>query len=136
MKIGEYIKKYTSGDRIFFKDVLAECVEFFAEVKKFNKRGMKEEFGDIFHFFQLWLFWDFGVDGEIWRFTKSSVDKFIDRKAVWRKIYEFVSLDKNVSNFCGNYEKIEKVVKHLSEFGIGKEKAEEAYRRVVGKTEN
>ena len=55
----------------------------------------------------------------------------MDRKQVWQEIYEFVGLDKNISGYVGNYNKIDKVINHLSKFGINKDKAEEAYRKIV-----
>jgi hypothetical protein len=131
MKIGDYIKEYTRGRRITFLDVIREKYEFCAELFKFNRIGISEEFQDVVHFFQLWLYWRFGINGEIWKMSEKSVKKFIDRKKIWQEIYEFVGLDRNISGYVGNYKKVEKVIKHLSDFGIGKEKSEEAYRILV-----
>ena len=131
MKISEYIKEYTSGERVTFMEVVHEKIELLEEIFKFNKKGIKEEFGDVFHFFQMWLYWRFGLDGKIWKITDKSVQKFMDRKRVWNEIYVYVGLKENVSNFCGNYKRIEKVVNHLQKFGINKEKAEEAFNRIV-----
>lgn len=93
--------------------------------------GIKEEFEDVFHFLQLWLYSRFGMDGEIWKITKNSVRKFMDRKLVWNRLYVSVGLPKNISGYVGNYKKMEKVVNQLQKFGIEKEKAEEAYRKIV-----
>lgn len=131
MTIENYIKEYTAGKGIYFKDVLNEVKEFITELFRFNKAGIKEEFQDVFHFLQLWLYCRFGINGEIWLKTKGSVDKFINRKKVWQNIYEYVGLDKNISGYAGNYKKIEKVIKHLSNFGVAKEKSEEAYSAIV-----
>ena len=108
-----------------------EVKEFLVEIVKFNKTGISEEFGDIMHFIQLWLFWKFGINGEIWEISQSSVNKFMARKKVWQKIYKEVGLSKNSSNFCGNYKKEEKVVQQLSKFGVSKATAQKAFVRVV-----
>jgi hypothetical protein len=131
MIIGDYVKEYTSGDRIKFKHILSEVYEFFVEVWKLDKKGMAEEFEDVFHFVQLWLYWRFGLNREIWKITRHSVDKFMGRKAVWNKIYVHVGLTENVSGFVGNYNKVHKVVNHLNKFGISKEKAEEAHQKII-----
>jgi len=135
VNIKTYIKNYTSGNRITFRKVIDEIGEFFQEVLKFNKQGIKEEFGDIMHFLQLWLYWKFGINGKLWKVTKSSVKKFMGRKKVWQKIYKEVGLKINISNFCGNYKKVEKVIKQLSNFGISKQKAQKAYEKVVSETQ-
>lgn len=134
MDIKTYIKKYTSGNRITFDKVIDETGEFFKELTRLNKHGMKEEFGDIMHFLQLWLCWKFGINGRIWKITQHSVKKFMNRKKVWQQIYKVVGLDTDISNFCGNYNKVEKVIKQLSRFGISKRKAQEAYRKIVLKS--
>lgn len=131
MTIKEYVKEYTAGRKICFSDVLREIKELFIELFKFNRRGIAEEFQDVFHFLQLWLYWRFGINGEFWGITKKSVAKFMDRKKVWQEIYEFVGLDKDISGYVGNYNKVEKVINHLSQFGISEEKAKEAYERIV-----
>lgn len=133
MLIKDYIKEYTLGTRVPFADVWGEMREFFAEVTKFDKAGMAEEAQDALHMLQLWMYWRLGVNGEIWRITQGSVKKFMDRKKVWQEIYVFVGLDKNISNYVGNYKKSEKVINHLSVFGVSKEKAEEAYKEIVFK---
>jgi len=131
MKIKEYVKNYTDGNRIRFREVLDEVKEFLVELFRLNRIGMKEELEDVFHFLQLWFYWMFGVNGEVWDITKNSVNKFIKRKKVWQEIYVFLGLNKDISGFCGNHNKIEKVVNHLSKFGIGKEKAKKAYELII-----
>lgn len=42
-----------------------------------DKTKIGEELEDVFHFLQLWLYWRFGLDGEIWKMTKNSVKKFM-----------------------------------------------------------
>jgi len=131
MFVSEYVKSYTSGEPVLFWEVLSEVKEFLVELVKFNRSGIKEEGGDVLHFFQLWLFWQFRIDGNIWRWSQCSVDKFMKRVRVWREIYAFVGLDKNISNFAGNYKKPEKVIKQLSRFGISPERAQQAYDWIV-----
>ncbi|MFH1970940.1 MAG: hypothetical protein ABIJ05_00955 [Patescibacteria group bacterium] len=130
MYIKTYIKEYTSGNKIGFNKVFDEIKELFIEIIKFNKKGIKEEYQDVLHFFQLWLYWQFGLNGKLWKSTKESTKKFMARKKMWQEIYKYVELDKNISNFCGNYNKPEKVIKHLSRFGIPEEKSKEAYKKV------
>ena len=131
MNIAQYTKEYTDGRSVIFKDILSEVNEFFVEVIKLNKDGVKEEFEDVLHFVQLWLYSRFGINGEIWGITKHSVKKFIDRKLVWNKIYAYIGLPLNISGYVGNYNKIHKVINHLQKFGISKEKAEEVYAKIV-----
>lgn len=135
MKISKYVKEYTSGKYVPFKGILSEIGEVGQAIGDFNLNEIKEEIGDVFHFIQLWLFWRFGINGELWKITKGSTDKFMARRKAWVKLYEHVGLDKDVSHFCGNYKKIEKVIKHLGEFGISEKRAREAYAVIVdGKT--
>ena len=129
--ISEYVKKYTSGRRFIFTDVLEELAELFAEVAKFDLAGIKDEFGDTLHFFQLWLYWRFGRDCEPWRITQGSINKYISRKAVWNKLYAYVGLPENVSGYLGNYKRIEKVVRQLGRFGVDKERAVDAFNVIV-----
>lgn len=133
MLIADYIKAYTSGEAVTFKkEVMSEVHELLVEIFRFNRAGIDEEFGDVMHFTQLWMFWRFGVNGELWSSSMSSVNKFMSRLAVWRELYKEVGLDPVISNFCGNYKKIDKVVKQLGRFGIGCEQAEAAFTKVVG----
>ena len=131
MKIKEYVKGYTSGKRVTLMEVIQEEIELLTEILKFNKVGIKEETGDVFHFLQLWFYWRFGINGEIWKFSEASVQKFIDRKKVWNQIYICAGLKENISGFVGNYNKEWKVVKHLAEFGITPQKAKECYTKIV-----
>lgn len=131
MTIEKYIKEYTNGDRVRFTRIWDEFVEMLEEVIQLNWPEIEEEFQDVTHFVQLWLYWRFGVNGEIWKMTKGSVQKFMNRRKVWRQIYKFVGLPQDISNFCGNYQKQVKVTKQLAKFGISKEKAEKAYEAVV-----
>lgn len=131
MHISEYVQKYTSRKRIRFIHVLSEFREFLWEVLKMNREGISEEFQDTLHMTQLWLYWRFKLNGEIWEITKSSVEKFINRTEVWKEMYRYVGLPRDISGYCGNYTKSYKVVRHLKNFGISGEKSLEAYRKVV-----
>lgn len=128
MKISEYVKKYTKHNRIRFIDFLRESGEFIAEIFKLNRHGISEEFSDAVLFLQAWFWSDFKIDGEIWSLAKKSADKFESRREVWQKIYSYVGLKNIDSKFLGNYKKIKKVIEHLSEFGIEREKAEKAHK--------
>ncbi len=108
MKISEYIKEYTAGKPITLWNVFSEINEFLVAIVKVNNNEIKEEFEDIFHFLQLWLYWRFGIDGEIWKMTKNSVKKFMDRRLVWNKIYAFVGLPENISGYVGNIKMLKK----------------------------
>ena len=131
MKISKYIVDFTSGERIYFKSVIIEIGEMIKEVFKLNWKGVNEEWQDALHFVQLWLYWKFKKDGEVWECTKSSVQKFMDRVMVWHDIYEYAGLPRTTSNFCGNYHRPEKVVKQLAKYGIDEKRAMEAYHRIV-----
>ena len=132
MTVREYIGNYTGGNRVRFREVWAEVKEWWAEVRAGNRAGQREEWGDIFHFLQLWFYWRFGLNQKLWKVATSSTDKFMARLKIWQKIYEYAGLDKNISRFCGNCHKEEKVVRQLGRFGISEEKARETYRMVVG----
>ena len=131
MKISGYVRSYTSGERVTLREIFSEINELAAEIVKAREEGIHEEFEDVFHFLQLWLYWRFGLDQEIWKITRHSVQKFIDRKQVWNKIYACVGLPQNISGYVGNYKKIEKVISHLQKFGIDRERSEKAYREIV-----
>ncbi|MFH2063271.1 MAG: hypothetical protein ABIJ46_03910 [bacterium] len=131
MKISQYILEWTSNDRIRFRHIWAEFVEWLVEMLHWNRVGMREEWGDVLHFIQLWLFWRFGLDGELWPSTSESTDKFMGRLKIWRQLYVAVGLPEDSSRFCGNCTKLEKVIKQLGRFGISRAAAEQAYERIV-----
>jgi hypothetical protein len=134
MKISEYVRDYTDHARpITTRNIFSEIKELIEEVIKMNKDGIVEEFGDVFHFLQLWLHAKFGLNGEIWPVTNLSVKKFMDRKTVWNKIYVHVGLPENISGYVGNYNKLEKVVAHLGRLGVGREQSASAYDKIVQK---
>lgn len=131
MTIKEYVKEYTIGKPVTLSDVFLEIREFIIELIALRGNAMKEEFQDVLHFLQLWLYWRIGINGELWKITNGSVQKFMDRKCIWNKIYTYVELPQNISGYAGNYNRLEKVINHLKKFGIGEEKAKEAYRKIV-----
>lgn len=131
MLVSEYIEKFTKGSPIRLKHVFSEVKEFTLEILKRDKRALKEELEDIFLFFQLWLFWRFNINGELWKISKNSTKKFMDRRPIWNEIYQLAGLPQNVSGYSGNYKKLEKVVRHLNSFGIEEKVAIEIYNSVV-----
>lgn len=131
MKISEYVREYTSGRPIRFGRIFVEFFELIQEIFKFDKKGIREEFGDTLHFIQLWLFWRFKIDGELWKITQDSTDKFMKRREVWRKIYRYIGLPENISNYVGNYNREEKVIAQLKKFGVDENRAKEAYKKLV-----
>lgn len=131
MKISEYTKDYTGDEPITLRYVVMEVGELMVEIVKLRWSGIKEEFEDVLHFFQLWLYSEFGIDGEIWKITRHSVKKFMDRRSAWNKIYAFAGLPENISGYSGNYKKVEKVVNQLQKLGVEEEKAKQAYQEVV-----
>ena len=46
MKVREYLKEYSNGERITFKELLGEVWELIAEIFKLNRKGIEEEFKD------------------------------------------------------------------------------------------
>ena len=50
--------------------------------------------------------------------------KVRQRKHVWKKIYGKAGLPPDVSNYCGNYKKKEKLVGQLMALEVNKQKAE------------
>lgn len=132
MKIDEYLKKYSRGDRIRFRSVLEEFGEFLWAVLKLSRKEMIEEFRDVCVHLQAWLYFRFGINGETWKINmRAAVEKYDARQEVWREIYVFAELDENISGYSGNYIKVEKVVGHLGRFGISEKKAREAHRKIV-----
>ncbi len=131
MRVSAYVKAYTSGGRIRFPRILDELGELFEALVRRHRGEIREEAGDVMHFLQLWLYWRFGLDGELWKCSMGSVEKFMARLDVWRKLYAFTGLDPRASNFCGNYKRREKVVAWLGTFGVGEARANEAYDAVV-----
>jgi len=129
--IKAFFEEYTNNEKVTFRSVIDEGNELLLEILKFNKKGVFEEYQDVFLFIQLWLYCKFGINQKLWSLSKDSTNKFIKRKAVWKQIYKYVGLKEDISNYCGNYNKIEKVIKQLSIFGISKQKAQKAYEKVV-----
>lgn len=131
MTIKEYTKEYTAGRPIHLTDILSEIKELVIELAKLDKNGVKEEFQDVLLFFQAYLYWRFGINGEIWKMAKNSAQKFAQRKQVWQKIYIKVGLSSDISGYVGNYKKLEKVIGQLENYGVNKNRAEEVWRKIV-----
>ena len=130
MLVSEYVAAHTSnyierhGRKI--RRVLMEVWELLVEIVKLNPKGIKEEFGDVVHLTQLWLY-SYGWDGKLWMWC---AQKFIDRQPVWQAIFDYVGLQIR-AKVAGNYQREWKVVRLLAKYGIPEEKAKEAYRVVV-----
>jgi hypothetical protein len=131
MKISYFVENYTNGKGIFINHITGEIKEVFEEVVKFNFDETKEEIADVLAFTQMYLYCKFGVNGSLWNVALPSFNKFMARKAVWVKMYKKVGLDENVSNFCGNPNRKEKVIKHLANFGVGADQAVLVYSEVI-----
>ena len=134
MKVSEYVQNYTLGNRICFwgdAGVAKEISELLDEIKKRNKVGIREEWQDVLHFLQMWMYWRFGLNQEIWKCTQTSVNKFMARVDVWHQLYKYCNLRENISGYAGNYNKVEKVIKQLGRFGISEKKARQAYQAIV-----
>jgi hypothetical protein len=131
MKISEFVANYTDGKGVFLSHVYGEVVEMFEELFKADLDGINEEVSDVIAFSQMYLYWNYKYDGKLWGLGLPSFNKFMERRKVWGKIYKKAGLDSNISNFCGNYKRKEKVVKHLSNFGISEPKALLVYSEVV-----
>lgn len=131
MRVSEYVKNYTNGEVFTLGNTFGEVKEFFVEVLKLNWNGMNEEWQDVLVFLQIWIYYRFRVNGHMWDCSRESWEKFMKRVAVWHDIYEYAGLKRDISNFCGNYKRPEKVVKQLSKLGVDAVKAREAYDRIV-----
>lgn len=131
MTIEEYIKKYSRGNRFYFKDVLAEFFELLGALAGMKWQKIVEEFRDVCVHFQIWLYYQFGIRGKAWATNMKAAEKYDARQIVWRKIYLFVGLSEDISGYSGNYLKIKKVIDHLTRLGITEEKAKSAYQNIV-----
>lgn len=130
MLVSEYIANYTSdfvekhGRK--FRRVMAEVLELLVEMVRLNWKGVKEEFGDVVHLTQLWLY-TFGWDGKLWMWCAR---KFIARQKVWQALYDHVGIPGRAC-VSENYNRLPKVISRLGTRGISAEKATEAYNAVV-----
>ena len=131
MKVDQYVQEYTHVKRVRFLRIFVEVGELLEAISLFDRKGIKEEYQDFLHFVQLWMYWRFGLNQEMWSCTKDSVDKFMKRKKVWHEIYKFVGLKPPYSNQCSNYKRKEKVVKVLKFYEVEEDKAVEAYNKIV-----
>jgi len=132
MKISKFCYEYTdkrNGCDLY--DLFGEVKELGEAIFKLNSKEIKEEFHDVVCFTQIYLYYKYKIDGKLWKLGIPSYKKFARRKYVWNKIYQHVGLEKDISNFCGNYKRKDKVINHLSKFGIKELKALEAYEVIV-----
>ena len=130
MLISEYYVLYTDQKKFGLSYALEEVVELSKEVVTFNWKNVPDELSDISIFVELWLYTCFDYDHELWRSSQLNLQKVQARKPVWEQIYNYVGVPYD-RNYCGNYFKIDKVVRHLESVGISEEKAREAYHHVV-----
>lgn len=131
LTVAEWVANYTLGDRFTLGMVWLEIKEFLVEILYLNPRGAREEFQDTVNVFQVWLFWRFGFNGKLWLISRGSVEKFMARKTVWQKLYKEVGLRETISNYTGNFNRREKVCRHLAIFGVNETLADWAWRKVV-----
>ena len=132
MKIGQFCKEYTDPElRSGFLRVLDEVGELIGAIFTFNPDKIKDEFADVLVITQVWLYYKHKVNDDLWEGGMPAYNKIISRKKYWNQIYDFVGLDRNVSSYCGNYQRKRKVVSQLGRFGVSKERALEAYKEIV-----
>lgn len=131
MLVSEYVATYTSdfvelhGRK--FRRVMSEVLELLVEIVRLNWKGVKEEFGDVLHLTQLWLY-TFGWDGNLWMWCAR---KFIARQPVWQALYDHAGIPGRAC-VTENYKRLPKVISRLGKNGISPGKALEAYCVVVG----
>ena len=135
MRVSHYVEHYTHDflaqyGRKFHR-VWMEIVELLQEVARLNLKGIREEFGDVLHLTQLWLY-SYGWDSELWMWCAK---KFIARQAVWQTIFEYVGLS-GTARISANYNREHKVITELAKFGVPEAEAREAYWAIVHKQSN
>jgi hypothetical protein len=108
-----------------------ECKELIDAIIWLNWENIKEEVGDVCLFFQLWLFWQFSLDGKLWLITHHSCRKFQARQPVWRDLYGVAGLGNTLDASTANYRWRHKVVDRLTTLGVDKDVANAAYDLVV-----
>ena len=132
MKIGQFCKEYTDPElRTGFLRVLDEVGELIGAIFTFDADKIKDEFADVLVLTQIWLYYKHKVDNDLWGGGMSAYSKIMSRRKYWNQIYDFVGLNRTVSYYCGNYLRKRKVVSQLGRFGISKERALEAYEKIV-----
>ena len=124
MKISEYIWKYSERRQMTLARIWLEVLELVEAIQLRNWAGIKEEMGDVVHFFQVWLFWTLALDQQIWWFTRPAANKFMARHEVWSRIYVAAGLRPDMAGSMANYRRPEKIVDRLLSFGVEKTKAE------------
>lgn len=128
MLTSQYARDFTGGERTKFYRVWLEIKELLAELLVVNFRGICEEFGDVVHHIQLWLY-SCGLDARLWMWCAR---KFILRQEVWQAMHRELGLTCRAC-YGGNYHRPQKVINYFMYFGITPEAAMAAYRKVVGK---
>ena len=132
MEIQHFCAEYTHG-RVYFKDILSEIVEWCEELIKWDRVAMRDEGADVVAFTQMWLWNRFKINGILWKSGLPSFNKFISRRKMWEKIYVAVGI-KEKCTYCRNYERKQKVIEKLAEFGVSKSKAESIFNKIVLKS--
>ena len=130
MLISEYYVQYTDQKKFGLGYALEELVELLTETATGHWREIPGEVSDISIYLQLWMYTHFEYDQQLWSTSHRNLEKVQKRKPVWQKIYGHVGVAYE-KNYCGNYSRPEKLVAHLHQFGVSREKALEAYERVV-----
>jgi len=130
IKVSEFHKDYTSGDKFTFVHLLTEIKELLVELLSFNKEGILDEFSDVSAFLQLWMYSRFSLDRSLWKTSLGCYEKLRRRKQVWRKIYAYAGI-RNGNNYGGNYEREHKVIAHLGKYGVPINKAKDAHKIIV-----
>ncbi len=128
MRVSEYLVNFTNGETTTWSYVREELVELWHEVCTGNFRGMLEEFGDVVHHIQLYLYERFGWNHRLWKWCSN---KYIRRQIVWQQLYNFAGIPHRAC-YGGNYLRREKVVKQLGRYGVHPILAAAAWRSICG----
>lgn len=126
MLTSEYAKDFTQDKRTSLSRVWGEVKELAEEVLFWNWPGIKEEFGDVVHHVQLFMYTR-GWDTKLWMWC---AQKFIDRQKVWQEFYRQTGVPGRAC-YGGNYNRLAKVIAHLGKFGVSESAAVIAYGNIV-----
>ncbi len=118
MDVATYHQEYTNGKPFTLSDLAVELFELMHSLLSFDRGKIVDEMSDVSVFIQLWYFCRFGHNAPLWRSSLHNLAKVKQRKKVWRKIYRLAGLPQDISNYCGNYLKKEKMVRQLTTFGV------------------
>lgn len=128
MKTSQFHKDYTNGDDFSISDIFDEFSELLIELIKFNPIGVKEELGDFSTYIQLWFYTRLNIDSHLWKMSLMSYEKYHQRREVWNKIHNIAEIKE--INYCGNYRKKEKIIKHLKGLNVSQDKIDKAIKMV------